>query len=137
MSTRVGTIQAPRAGRSIWTAAIVATFVMLMIGVAAISLDRDNTTKPEPTFPRGTAANTPTELGAAIEAPAGAGISFVRHLPRHAFPRRALDAAVTEGVAAGSVAGNTPSELRGGMVGWTTADDAPSASERYDLHQRL
>jgi len=40
MSTRVGTQQAPRAGGSILLATFLASFIMLTIGVAAISVDQ-------------------------------------------------------------------------------------------------
>jgi hypothetical protein len=41
MSTRVGALQAPKAGGSILLAAFLASFVILTIAVVAISFDRD------------------------------------------------------------------------------------------------
>ncbi len=125
MSTRVGTLRGSRAGRSIWPAAILASLVMLTIAVAAVSLGGD---RPQPTpqtvsgveetFVGGTAANTPSELrGAPIESNAG-GIHVEPHVPRRAAE-----------VATGSFeAGNTPSELSGGL---TPIGDARA------LHQRI
>ncbi len=115
MSTRVGTLQGTRPGRSIWPAAVVASLVMLTIAVAAVSLGRD---RPQPTpntvvggveqtIVGGTAANTPSELRGAT-AEAGGGVRLTPHVPR-----RAADA--TGSSEAGTV-GNTPSELSGGLT---------------------
>jgi hypothetical protein len=58
MSTRVGTLQAPRAGGPILLAAFLASFVMLI----AISLDRDQGRQGETTFVGRHMVNTPSEL---------------------------------------------------------------------------
>ena len=86
MSTRVGTLQAPRAGNSILLAALLATFVMLTIAVVAISLERDQGQQGETTFVGRQLVNTPSEQSAGIVG--GAEQTFV-----------------------GGAAANTPSEL--------------------------
>ena len=92
MSTRVGTLK-PARSRSIWPAAVVLSIVMLTVAVIAVSLDRGDpgpatTSKveaPAIAIVSGTAANTPSELrGATIAARSGAGITFVRHIPKRA-----------------------------------------------------
>jgi hypothetical protein len=109
MSSRTGTLQAPRTNRSIWPAAIIASLLMLSIGIGAFSLGRDQAAPApktsvggtEQTVVGGTAANTPSELSGGI---------------RHKF-----------GGAAPTIVsgGNTPSEITGGMA------------ERYARHQRI
>jgi hypothetical protein len=114
MSTRTGTLQAPRATRSIWPAAVIASLVMLTIGLATFMLSRGEAARTTaqdrpvsaPTVVSGTLANTPTELRAAT---AGAGVAGVRIAPH--VPRRAAGAATGS-----SEAGNTPSELNGGLT---------------------
>jgi hypothetical protein len=96
MSTRVGTLQAPRAGGSILLAAFLASLVMLTIAVVAISVDRDAGRQGETTFVGRAVVNTPSELSAGIVA--GAQQTFV-----------------------GGTAANTPSELSSGIVGGTAA----------------
>jgi hypothetical protein len=122
MSTRIGTLQAPKTGRSIWPAAIIASLVMLTIGLATFMLGRGDTarttatdrTVSTPSVVSGTLANTPTELRAAT---AGAGVAAVRIAPH--VPRRAAGSSEV------GTTGNTPSELTGGMP------------QRYDAHQRI
>lgn len=87
MSTRVGTLRAPRAGGSILLAAFLASIIMLTIAVVAISVDRDAGRQGETTFIGGAAANTPTELSGGI---------------RHKFVSDTLGT-------------TTPSELSGGI----------------------
>ena len=109
MSTRVGTLQTPRTNRSIWAAALIASLLVLSIGIGAFFLGRDQATPApktvvggtEQTVVGGTAANTPTELSGGI---------------RHKFV--GAEPAIVSG-------GNTPSELTGGLPG------------RYDAHQRI
>ena len=86
MSAKVGTLQAPRAGRSILLATFVASLVMLTIAVVAISLDRDQGRQGETTFVGRHVVNTPSELSTGIVG--GAEQTFV-----------------------GGTAANTPSEL--------------------------
>ena len=88
MSTRVGTLQAPRAGGSILLAAFLASFVMLTIAVVAISLDTNEGPQGETTFVGRHVVNTPGELSAGIVG--GAEQTFV-----------------------GGTVANTPSELSG------------------------
>ena len=66
MSTRVGTVQAPRAGGSILLAVFLASLVMLTVAVVAISLDRDQGRQGETTFVGRHVINTPTELSGGI-----------------------------------------------------------------------
>jgi hypothetical protein len=87
MSTRVGTLQAPRAGGSILLAAFLASLVMVTIAGVAISLDRDQGRQGETTFVGRHVVNTPSELSAGIVG--GTEQTFV-----------------------GGTAANTPSELK-------------------------
>jgi hypothetical protein len=132
MSTRVGTLQPPRAGGSI----LLATFlvVVVLIAVVVISLDQgrqgettvvgrslvygpveDNTPSElsagivggaEQTFVGGTAANTPSELSGWSSPPAS----------RHKF--------ITD-----TLGTNSPSELTGGIIGGIPP-------KFYERHQR-
>ena len=60
MSTRVGTQQAPRAGGSILLATFLASFVMLTIGVVAISVDQGQ--RGQTTSVGRQLVNTPSEV---------------------------------------------------------------------------
>lgn len=143
MSTRTGTLQAPRTSRSMWPAAVVASLLMLTIGIGAFFVGRDQATPTpktvvggaESTVVQGTAANTPTELSGGVvggvatsQVGITAGSSSLAVAARPAVmaaiiaARNAADADPAE---LGSTAGNTPSELSGGMA------------ERYDAHQRI
>jgi hypothetical protein len=74
MSTRIGTLQAPKTARSIWPAAIIASLVMLSIGLATYYVGRDQGTQTpktvvggaQQTVVHGTAANTPTEINGGV-----------------------------------------------------------------------
>ena len=131
MSTRVGTLQAPRAGGSILLAAFLASLVMVTIAGVAISLDRDQGRQGETTFVGRHVVNTPSELSAGIVG--GTEQTFVggtaantpsetgRGIVGRPTPRVA-----TEGNAPAIVSGgNTPSELSGGLF------------EQYGRHQRI
>lgn len=116
MSTRVGTLK-PSRGRSVWPAAVVLSTVMLTVAVIAVSMDRADTTPanssiveaPVGAVVAGTAANTPSELrGATTAERSGAGISFVRHVPRRGIGGDASEHAP-------GIGANTPSEVTGGM----------------------
>lgn len=110
MSSRIGTLDAPRAERATWPVAFVAVLIMLTIAVVAVSMGREEAREPvaQPTV-SGTAANTPTEIRAAhVEIEATDAI--VPHVPR-----RGADADSVR-----STAGNTPSEMSGGFVGRTS-----------------
>jgi hypothetical protein len=128
MSTRVAALD-PSRGRSIWPVAVVISIVMLTAAVIAVSLDRGEpapaTTTSKVEAPAvasavgvasgiagaaGTAANTPSELRSLATAKRiGAGISFVRHVPR-----RGTDADASA-PAEKSLGVNTPTEISGGM----------------------
>jgi hypothetical protein len=86
MSTRVETLQAPRANGSILIAAFLATLVIMTIAVVAISFDSDQGRQGETTFVGRHVVSTPSELSAGIVG--GAEQTFV-----------------------GGTAANTPSEL--------------------------
>jgi hypothetical protein len=118
MSSRVGTLQAPRTGRPIWPVALLTALVVVTVGIAAVTMStgtgtRDATvtvTEAERSTP-GRSANTPSELSGGI----------------------------VQG-AASATAANTPSELSGGIVGGfeqPTGTSELTPAERYDLHQRI
>ena len=107
MSTRVGTLQAPRAGGSILLAAFLASLVMVTIAGVAISRDRDQGRQGETTFVGRHVVNTPSELSAGLVG--GTEQTFV-----------------------GGTAANTPSETRRGIVGRPT----PKAATGGKAHRR-
>ena len=131
MSTRVGTLQAPRAGGSILLAAFLASFVVLTIAVVAISFDRDQGRQGETTFVGRHVVNTPSELSAGIVG--GAEQTFVGGTAANtpSETRRGIVGRPTPKVAEGENAptivsgGNTPSELSGGSF------------EKYGRNQRI
>ena len=131
MSTRVGTLQAPRAGGSILLAAFLASLVMVTIAGVAISLDRDQGRQGETTFVGRHVVNTPSELSAGIVG--GTEQTFVggtaANTPsetRRGIVGRPTPRVATEGNAPAIVSGgNTPSELSGGLF------------EQYGRHQRV
>ena len=131
MSTKVETLQAPRAGGSIVLAAFLASLVMLTIAVVAISLDRDQGRQGETTFVGRHAVNTPSELSGGIVG--GTEQTFVggtaANTPsetRRGIVGRPTPKAATGGNAPAIVSGgNTPSELSGGLF------------EQYGRHQRI
>jgi hypothetical protein len=131
MSTKVGTLQAPRAGGSIVLAAFLASLVMLTIAVVAISLDRDQGRQGETTFVGRHVVNTPSELSGGIVG--GTEQTFVggtaANTPsetRRGIVGRPTPKAATGGSAPTIVSGgNTPSELSGGLF------------EQYGRHQRI
>jgi hypothetical protein len=111
MSTRVGTLQAPRAGGSILLAAFLASLVMLMV---AVSLDRDQGPLGETTFVGRHIVNTPSELSAGIVG--GAEQTFVGGTAANtpSEPNAQIGASRPKTVAGGTLA-NTPTELSGGI----------------------
>jgi hypothetical protein len=131
MSTRVGTLQAPRAGGSIVLAAFLASLVMVTIAGVAISLDRDQGRQGETTFVGRHVVNTPSELSGGIVG--GAEQTFVggtaANTPsetRRGIVGRPTPRVATDGNAPTIVSGgNTPSELSGGLF------------EQYGRHQRI
>jgi hypothetical protein len=123
MSSRVGTLQAPKIGRSIWPAAFLAALVVLTMATVAVSFGREEGAPTAPGITTevtsgiadgsigSTLANTPSELSGGI------------------VGGRAL-----------TTAANTPTELSGGIVGGIVPPQDPpelTAAERYDLHQRI
>jgi hypothetical protein len=149
MSTRVGTLQAPRAGGSILLAAFLASLVMLTIAVVAISVDRDAGRQGETTFVGRHVVNTPSELSAGIVG--GAEQTFV--VGTAANTPSELSAQIGGGrpkTVAGGTLANTPTELSGGVrhkyVGDAVGTNTPSElsggmgnglpPKIYDRHQR-
>jgi hypothetical protein len=114
MSTRVGTLQAPRTDGSVLLAAFLAMFVTLTIAVVAISIDRDQERPVETTFVGRGVANTPSELSAGIVG--GAEQTFVGGTAANTPSERnaQIGAGRPKRVAGGTLA-NTPSELSGGI----------------------
>jgi hypothetical protein len=125
MSTRVGTLQAPRAGGSILFAAFLASLVMLTIAVVAISVDRDAGRQGETTFVGRQVVNTPSELSGGIVG--GAEQTFVGG--RAANTPSELSGGIRHKFAGGALGTTTPSELSGGLGNGRPA-------EIYDRHQR-
>ena len=131
MSTRVGTLQAPRAGGSILLAAFLASLVMVTTAGVAISLDRDQGRQGETTFAGRHLVNTPSELSAGIVG--GTEQTFVggtaANTPSETsrgIVGRPTPKAATGGNAPAIVSGvNTPGELSGGLF------------EQYGRHQRI
>lgn len=149
MSTRVGTLQAPKAGGSIMLAAFLASFVILTIAVVAISFDRDlgrqgETTfvgrhmvstpselsagsvgAAEQTFVGGTAANTPSVLKPVyMHGRTLRGLSPLEPVYMHGRNLRGLSPL------SGKLGTNTPTELSGGIIG------GGLPAEVYARHQR-
>jgi hypothetical protein len=150
MSAKVGTLQAPRAGRSILLATFIASLVMLTIAVVAISLDRNQGRQGKTTFVGRHVVNTPSELRAGIVG--GAEQTFVggtaANTPSELSTQ--IGGGRPKTVAGGTLA-NTPTELSGGIrhkfVGDTLGTNTPTElsggligdgfpAEFYDLHQR-
>jgi len=88
MSTKIGTLQAPRTTRSIWPAAVFASLLLLTVGIGAYFLGRDQATPTaktvaggaRPTVVSGTAANTPTEISGGVVggfAPSAVGSAWI------------------------------------------------------------
>ncbi|MGA9161042.1 MAG: hypothetical protein WB297_09305 [Actinomycetota bacterium] len=144
MSTRVGTLQAPRAGGSILLATFLASLVVLTSAVVAISLDREGR-QGETTFVGRHVVNTPSELSAGTVG--GVEQTFVggtaANTPSELKPvymhgRNLLGLSPLEPVymhgrnllGLSPLNANTPTELSGGVIG----DGLPA--EIYDRHQR-
>jgi hypothetical protein len=145
MSTRVGTLQAPRAGGSILLAAFLASLVMLTIAVVAISVDRDAGRQGETTFAGRQVVNTPSELSGGIVG--GAEQAVVGGAA--ATTPTELSGGINKGIV-GAAAAKTPTELSGGIrhkyvedaVEATTPSELSGGmgnglpAEIYDRHQR-
>jgi hypothetical protein len=156
MSTRVGTLQAPKANGSILIAAFLGLLVMATIAVVAISFERDqgqqgettfvgryvvNTPSEqssgivggaEQTFVGGTAANTPSELNAQIRGgrPGTVAGGTLANTPSELNqPSWSSPPASRHKVMSDAPGTNTPTELSGGIIGGLPA-------KFYDRHQR-
>jgi hypothetical protein len=129
MSTRVGTLQAPKAGGSIVLAAFLASLVMLTIAVVAVSVDRDAERQGETTFVGRQVVNTPSELSGGI---VGGADTFVGGMAANT-PSELSDwsspPASRHKVMSDTPGTNTPTELTGGIAGGLPA-------KFYDRHQR-
>ena len=131
MSTRVETLQAPRANGSILIAAFIASLVILTIAVVAISFDSDQGRQGETTFVGRHVVSTPTELNAGIVGGAeqtfvgGTAANTPSELSGWSSPPASKHKVVSD-----TLGTNTPTELSGGIIG----DGLPA--ELYDRHQR-
>jgi hypothetical protein len=130
MSTRVETLQAPRANGSILIAAFIASLVMLTIAVVAISFDSDQGRQGETTFVGRHVVSTPTELNAGIVSGAeqtfvgGTAANTPSELSGWSSPPASRHKFMSD-----TPGTNTPTELTGGIVGGLPA-------KFYDRHQR-
>ena len=132
MSTRVGTLQAPRASNSILLAAFLGSLVMLTIAVIAISFANDQGRQGETTFVGRHVVNAPSELSAGIVG--GAEQTFVRGTAANTpselnQPSWSSPPASRHKVMSDTLGSNTPTELSGGIIGGLQA-------KFYDRHQR-
>jgi hypothetical protein len=136
MSTGIEALRAPR--QTVWPFAVLALVVVTTVAIIAttMSLGVDRTDarfvgRHLVNIPTelsggaivgtvsGTAANTPTELrNIAVGTRTGAGISFIRHVPRREIV-----------AGAGRQTETTAAD-------WPRSADAIAAAERYDRHQR-
>jgi hypothetical protein len=148
MSTKIGTLQAPRTTRSIWPAAVIASLLLLTVGIGAFFLGRDQATPAAKTVVDGSAADTPTQI---IGGTAGSSWIDVGMTPamQEAIVA-ARGAAEVSGELSARTTANTPSELSGGIrhkyVGDAVGANTPSElsggmgnglpPEIYDRHQR-
>ena len=110
MSTRVGTLQAPRASNSILLAVFLGSLVTLTIAVVANSLANDQGRQGETTFVGRSVVNTPSEQSAGIVG--GAEQAFVGGTAANTPSE--LSAQIRggrPGTVAGGTLANTPSEL--------------------------
>ena len=114
MSTRVGTLQAPKAGGSMLLAAFLTSFVILTIVVVAISFDRDPGQQGETTIAGRQVVNTPSELSSSVGA---AEQTFVGGTAANTPSE--MNAQIGGGrpkTVAGGTLANTPTELSGGTI---------------------
>ena len=126
MSTKIGTLQAPRTTRSIWPAAVFASLLLLTVGIGAYFLGRDQATPTAKAVAGGTAADTPTQIiGTAGSSWIGVGVTPAMQEAIVA----ARDAAGVSGELRAGTTTNTPSELSGGM-------ESGLPAKFYDRHQR-
>lgn len=140
MSTRVGTLQAPKVGGSTLLAAFLASFVILTIAVVAISFDRNLGRQGDTTFVGRHMVDTPSELsagGVGAGLVAGSYEGFEGGVPQHHF-------GAAKQTFVGGTAANTPSELNarfGGerpktVAGGTLANTPTELSGGIIAHNR-
>jgi hypothetical protein len=114
MSTRVGTLQAARAGGSILLAAFLALFVMVTIAVVAISIGREGqgeTTQVGRSLVYGPVEdNTPSELSAGTVGGTAANTPSELNQPGWSSPPASRHKFMSD-----TLGTNTPSELSGGI----------------------
>jgi hypothetical protein len=148
MSTRIGTLQAPRTTRSIWPAAVIASLLMLTVGIGVFFLARDQATPPAKTVVGGAGGLSSTSVGGT----AGSSWIAVGVTPamQEAIVAARAAAEVSGELSAGTTAANTPSELSGGIrhkyLGAAVGANTPSElsggfgnglpAKIYDRHQR-
>jgi hypothetical protein len=130
MSTRIGTLQAPRAGGPILLATFLVSLVMLTVAVVGVSFDRDQRGQAATTtFVGRHVINTPSELSAGIVG--GAQQTFVGGTAANTPSEvNAQIRGGRTGIVPGGTLANTPTELSGGVIG----DGLPA--KFYDRHQR-
>jgi len=112
MSTRVGTLQAPRTGGSILLAAFLASLVVMTMAVVAISLDRNQGRPGETTFVGRQVVNTPSELNGQIR---GGRTGIVPGGTLANTPTE-LSGGVRHKFASDTLGTNTPTELSGVII---------------------
>jgi hypothetical protein len=148
MSTKIGTLQAPRTTRSIWPAAVIASLVMLTVGIGAFFLGRDQATPAARTVVGGAGELSSTAVGGI------AGSSWIAAGVTPAMQEAIVAARVAAEVSGepstGTTAANTPSKHPGGIrhkyvgeaVGATTPSELSGGlvnglpARFYDRHQR-
>ena len=127
MSTRIGTLQAPRAGGPILLATFLVSLVMLTVAVVSVSFDRDQGGQAATTtFVGRHTVNTPSELNAQIGAarPKTVAGGTLANTPTE------LSGGVRHKFVSDTLGTTTPTELSGGIIG-----DGLTA-KFYDRHQR-
>ena len=136
MSTEIGTLQAPRTTRSIWPAAVIASLLLLTVGIGAYFLGRDQATTTATTVVGGTAGSswigvgvTPAMQEAIVAARDAAGVSGELSAGTTTNTPSELSGGIRHKFVGNAARANTPSELSGGMGSGLPA-------KFYDLHQR-
>ena len=123
MSTKIGTLQAPTTTRSIWPAAVIASLLLLTVGIGAFFLGRDQATPTAKTVIAGTAADTPTQIIGGTDGSSWLAVAMTPAMQEAIVAAR--EAAEASGELSAGTSANTPSELNGG------------AFERSGRHQRI
>ena len=123
MSTKIGTLQAPRTTRSIWPAAVIASLLLLSVGIGAFFLGRDQATPTAKTAVAETAADTSTQITGGTAGSSWIAVGMTPAMQEAIVAAR--DAAEASGELSAGTTANTPSELSGGLF------------ERTGRHQRI